>query len=1159
MIITDVSQVLDANIFADGLTRAMNAVVRIQIEGPSGRFRCTGWMVTPGIVMVPEHVAESAARDPNSPPALWIVQGMRDGQVIWQDRGGELIRLEPGASPDVEKPFRIALIVLRKSRKLARLDLSLAMPAPGGFASVLSFPGGQERLMLSLGKLITCNEVFLEYDAGTEGGSSGAPVLDERLQVIGMHMMASRVRNRGVTRNLMFKMLQQMRPWREIAKLYGFADVAADRRELSKKAAAPADRPDEALMRAALRVNVRPGTFSEAQQQLLRPRVVNPNEKMWTLQSNVRQSVIRSAGSLEALRPYAPRNGTRPGQRVISKILAGPPYELAESPEEELSWWIQASRWFSGVAPELPSPADANRVLRRRRVRSRLDAIAGEDFIGRTTELRAMRKWYEREPPVPLCISGVGGVGKSALVARFAASLPKDTLLLWLDFDRADLAPDDAVSVISGLAEQTQVQLDNFTPPSVNVSDWKASARALAQALVARRLERPPLLVLDSFEVAQYAERYQELWPVLEEISTSLSSLRVIVSGRAPMKALKLHGRSAELLPIKGLKPKDSREWLRRNGIRSSRVIEDVIKRSRGLPLVLHLARRLVETGGKVNDLPKKLPPEIIAGFLYDRILDRVQHASLKPLAQGALVLRRLTEDIIRPVLDGQVELPPGEPADWFRDLSREAALVDGTGVLRLRPEVRSAALELLEQEKPDLVRSVDQRAAQWYATQDVNNPEIAAELVYHRLRLGDVNGAKEAWRDGCSLYLQYADEDLEGKAHTWLRARLGSSTVTEAPLEAWEYEAAERIRGARLRGLGRAAAQILKERTERTGDSPLVFHEAYDMRESGQPTAALDHLATSGTASGAVGRERALLQALLLAELGRGPEADAILRPLCTREAWKDRSQGQRELMAVCAARVRMAVDIAAEQEVLLMVEAEGAGVADAIAPIDVALFSLERLLVERLDLVLERSVTLAVSTHDHTSNTRLEQNVEEFRRLITPLEPPVFRDIRRRVSVGETPRAEDWPTQTREAVQRVLLGGWRRWEVLYHAPLFEGSLALLTEAKPGPLDLSIVAAYAFFIGLNGLDVVVSDAQGSVLSLDSLVLDMLSRNKSALPQAQINTIRKEVPIPVAQSSRSGSTSRKAIRELATLLLDATPDPLRLLVNRFAGKERTDG
>ncbi|MET4023132.1 trypsin-like peptidase domain-containing protein [Bradyrhizobium sp. S3.2.12] len=1157
MIPTDLAQVLDAEVFAAALARAMNSVVSIQIlgRGLGQQFMCTGWMVTPNIVMIPEHVADQSALGPEAISPVWIVRGMSDGRVQWQDRSGTLFRLRPDASPKVERGFRISLLVLRRSYKRAQLELSLATPVPGAFISVLSFPLGRPRLALSLGRLISYDEISLGYDAATEPGSSGAPVVDDKLQVIGMHTTAGRSANHGVSRSAMLEMLQQMPPWPEIANFHKIAELTANPTQVSVTSAGTDSSPEKTfLIRAALRVNIKRGTMTEAQRDILRPNVVDPKAKSWTLRPHVRQTLIRSVGSLEALRPYAPRDRKTPGQRVISQILAGPPYDLTKNTEEELSWWVQASRWFTGVAPDLPGPAEANRLLQKRRVRSRLASIAGEDFAGRTIELQAIGKWYEREPSVPLCIFGVGGVGKSALVASFAASLPDETLLLWLDFDRADLAPDDAVSVISGLIEQAQVQLEDIVAPSVDDSDWKASARALALALKAYNPARP-LLVLDSFEVAQYAERYQELWPVLEEISSSLPSLRVIVSGRAPVNALQLHGRSAELLPIKGLKPRDSRDWLRRNGIRSPRVVEDVVKRSRGLPLVLHLARRLVETGGKVGNLPKTLPPEIIAGFLYDRILDRVQHASLKPLAQGALALRRLTPEVIRPVLDGLVELPQGEPADWFRDLSREAALVDGTGVLRLRPEVRTAALELLEREKSSFVRMIDQRAAAWYATQDVNDPEIAAEIVYHRLRLGDVDGATEAWRDGCDLYLQYAEEDLKGKSRNWLRGRLGSSSVAEAPLEAWEHEAAERIRSTHLRGLDRATTEILKERTERSVDSPLVFHEAYAMWQSGRATAALDHLTRSGTSTGPAARERALLRALLLVELEQKPQADAVLRTLCTRETWSDRLQGQRELMAVCAARVRMTVNSKAEHAVLRMARLKEAEIPRVVSPIDVALYQLQEFLVDDLVVTNDRMVSITVSS-DYTFNARLEQTLEEFRRQTAPWEPTAFGEIRRMVSLGELPRRDHWPAETPDAVRQVLLGGWRRWEMLYHTPLFEGAVTMLTETRPGPLDLSIAAAYAFFCGLHGLNVMLLDAHGpDPASLDDLTFRVLTRDLSKLSSRQMRDLIEEVP----PHQRTGDFSdRSRIRMLAMSLLEATPDPLRLLVDRFAGKERAD-
>ena len=66
--------------------------------------------------------------------------------------------------------------------------------------------------------------------------------------------------------------------------------------------------------------------------------------------------------------------------------------------------------------------------------------------------------------------------------------------------------------------------------------------------------------------------------------------------------------------------------------------------------------------------------------------------------------------------------------------------------MLRLRPEVRSATLKLLELHKAELVRKIDSRAADWYSRQDLNDPANAAELVYHSLRLRDLVRARCNW-----------------------------------------------------------------------------------------------------------------------------------------------------------------------------------------------------------------------------------------------------------------------------------------------------------------------------------------------------------------------------------------------------------------------------
>ena len=105
-------------------------------------------------------------------------------------------------------------------------------------------------------------------------------------------------------------------------------------------------------------------------------------------------------------------------------------------------------------------------------------------------------------------------------------------------------------------------------------------------------------------------------------------------------------------------------------------------------------------------------------------------------------------------------------------------ALAPVGGALVLRPEVRSATLRLLEQEDAAFVRGIDGRAAAWYASRDLADPTNAAELVYHRLRLGDTDAAAAAWRMECANLLLRAEEELK-RAQLWDKANSMSRTLS--------------------------------------------------------------------------------------------------------------------------------------------------------------------------------------------------------------------------------------------------------------------------------------------------------------------------------------------------------------------------------------------
>ncbi|MEU7532079.1 trypsin-like peptidase domain-containing protein [Saccharothrix sp. NPDC042600] len=900
--------------FVSALRRAARGVARVQVGGGGNVRYCTGWLITDDLLVLADY-------------AVAVLDAAERFRCLFAT---EDVEVEADLVP-TPKDGCVAVVRLRSAREGRALRLGTAEAARDQPVVVLHHPRAAPRLFLSTGRILAVEPPWLYHDADSEGGSGGGPAVDMRTgTVVGMHSGwapdREQPRNRAVSVSAVLDSLRASTVWDEIAAHQGLADVTAAREALDVEPVA--EHTDHDLVPAAVRWSFDPEDFPEDVRRRLHPLVADPGAPSWALTTPERQRLIGIAGSLPALRAArgaAPVGGDG-GQRTIDRILAGPPYALDDVADQDLPYWLQAVRWFSGVAPDLPAPLQVNRALERRRVVGRLREVAGPGFRGRTEELAALRAWFDDPGAGPMVITGIGGIGKSALVARFAEELLPDTVLLWLDFDRADLAPDDARSVLDSVREQAAVQVDGFAAPRRD--EWEDDADEVALALARSMPAAPgPLLVLDGFEVAQHAVRHDEIWPVLERLLVHLPDLRIVVSGRATVSSkasvtgLELGGRPSRSQHLRGLTPAVARRWLVDRGIGEPTALDYLVKTSRGVPLVLKLAIRLIEAGGDVRELPRTLPRTLIEGYLYQRILDRVIDPALKLLARDALVLRVLNADVVREVLHDVI--PPGLDAERaFTRLSRELGLVEGLGrdtdtTMRLRPEVRISTLRLVEADDLDRVHEIDRRAADFYAGCADPDAATTAELVYHLLRCGDLKAAELAWRDDCAPLLRHAWPELpdaEEEAQEWLRLRTEGVPRASADVAAWEREAVRRIGRSLARGLERAVPAILHEVGERRPDSPLVVYDAWADWQAGDLKGARRVLASVGFPPGRTGRDRAVLGAALAREAGDGTTADRLLARVDGPDHWPDDHAGRLSALAVRAARIRLTVDLAAE-----------------------------------------------------------------------------------------------------------------------------------------------------------------------------------------------------------------------------------------------------
>lgn len=732
--------------FLSALESAGRGILLIEIRGkdPSS-LRCTGWLITDRLAVIPRY-ALGARTDATS----------ADRYLCWAEEGADLIEAQLVHRPADTYSRGPCLLRLDAPQPGRALRLDMTDPEPGLQVVVPQHPEGRRQSYLSLGRVTEVTEHWIRHDASTRPGSGGAPVLSgDTFGVIGIHVGSSNAdANEAVPLAQVLEELRLSESWPEIAQHQRLADVGAAYRMAADMSATPAEQtaaepasvgPDPALLGVALRWSFDPAELDPGVRTRLLPFVGDPGEPRWSLVGDERRRLIREASTLAELqRVRAPSSGMDPGQRTIDRILDGPDFDLAEVADEDLPYWLQAVGWFAGVVPGLPNPTEVHGVLARRRLHGRLSAVAGPKLWGREAELQRLRTWYHDEAPGPMAVTGIGGVGKSALIAQFALDLPSGTVLLWLDFDRADLAPDDAVSVLGVLEEQLSVQSDDFIAgPPVDASAWERSADEFGAALaLAVTAGEAPLLVLDGFEIAQHVERHEEIWGVLGRILAKVPAVRVIVSGRAPVPGLNLASRPGETMHLDGLSTGAARAWLIDRGIKDPAVLTVVLRLSEGVPLLLKMAVRLIEAGEDALAIPEALSRNLVEGYLYRRILDRVVDWALRPLARDALQLRRLSVGMIQNVLGDRV--PEGLDAPTvFARLSRELALVEAldtrpsattTGIdpdpLRLRPEVRAAILRLLELDNIERVREIDRWAAAWYASQDRTDVTIASEIV---------------------------------------------------------------------------------------------------------------------------------------------------------------------------------------------------------------------------------------------------------------------------------------------------------------------------------------------------------------------------------------------------------------------------------------------
>lgn len=428
-------------------------------------------------------------------------------------------------------------------------------------------------------------------------------------------------------------------------------------------------------------------------------------------------------------------------------------------------------------------------------------AALPDRLIGRTRELRRLQEFATAVTLAdrrPITVTGLGGVGKSALIAALVQALDgSPVLVVVVDFDRADLAKGDPLPVVAEflrqlepawrlrgqgeaatLAQTLRRQIRQSMTERARLRQSIEQQRAFLATFVFRGLQAIPdelrsaplLMVLDSFETQSAAEARETL-DLEAELAEVLPGLRTIVatrelpfadaddsdpvSGETRPGADRFFGPKARRIELEGLSPSDGARFLasRDTGGR----FPDRQARTRaaaalkGHPLALIVLERFARnaTDAEIDRLLQDVEADpgfsaaFAHAFLYDRVLDRIRDPAVRALAHPGLVLREVTPDLIRLVLSGPCEMAPmpGEQAEaLFEALRKQFWLVEPAteGALRHRPDLRRMMLPgmFAGPKEGDIAREATRKA--WLAGKCQEVARAAQDFWQNGPPLGD-------------------------------------------------------------------------------------------------------------------------------------------------------------------------------------------------------------------------------------------------------------------------------------------------------------------------------------------------------------------------------------------------------------------------------------
>lgn len=492
---------------------------------------------------------------------------------------------------------------------------------------------------------------------------------------------------------------------------------------------------------------------------------------------------LRDPHRRQALQRIALGSPGRPTQAVhpngfgmwMAKLLWGERVELDHLTLEDLPPLSTALRFVGEFLPAAESARIAGVIERTSEQRAQA-MVLPVGLVGRHMELNRLRDWTLADHNESLriaLVTGIGGSGKSALLAEFISRLTTsdDCATVLLDFDGPHLQSPTTERLTIEFARQlarhfteyrTELMrfvkcVEDLVGSSEGARNYRQSSRH-EQAIAAmweqecarvRFGTKRVVVVLDTLEEVVIRGEVEIItvgkWVNFLVFMLGVRRLSVLASGRVvPERYFReAYEKAISSLVVGDLPSDDAIELLRRQAPKLSQpVAGELVRRHGGNPLMLRLLGRLLREHDDPLDDEVRRP--LAHDFLYDRILKRMRTDDplVKRLAHPGLVLRRITPALIRDVLArplGLGEINDDQARKLFDELARQVWLVEPgpkSDIVMHRKDLRRLMLKLMQQDTDltSTLATVHQAAAQFYADGGSSLDTRAAQIeqAYH-------------------------------------------------------------------------------------------------------------------------------------------------------------------------------------------------------------------------------------------------------------------------------------------------------------------------------------------------------------------------------------------------------------------------------------------